>query len=415
MNIIESFRLALSSLRANKLRSILTMLGIIIGVGSIVALLAFGTGYGNFLDNELRKMGSGAFYIFPGTVNRRVDQQSTPQLTAADAAALREPGATRSVASAAAVINGNSQVTGGGERGTYAITAAEPAYLTITTNELGAGRFYTPEEEAGRARVAIIGLKVAERLYGGIGTALGERITIDGVTFEVIGVLITKPGFAGDPQKSILMPYSSGRSWLFRNQFDRRVDVSQIVIQARSRDQVDAAVREATELLRARHRLTYQPNDFTVLNLEQLMQQIGAIVAGFNAFLGVVAGIALLVGGIGIMNIMLVSVTERTREIGLRKAVGAKRWDILQQFLIEAIVLCLVGGLLGVGLGYLMSPLGTIMLQSMVQGDTTAQAVVTPGAIFLATGMAALVGLVFGFFPALQASRLNPIDALRTE
>jgi putative ABC transport system permease protein len=415
MNILESIRLALGSLRTNKMRSILTMLGIIIGVGSIVALLAFGNGYGIFLDNELRKMGSGAFYLFPGSTSRRVDTQQAPQLTAEDAAAIREPGVVASVQSAAAVINGNALVSSGSERGNYGITAAEPAYLTITANDLGAGRFYTEDEEVGRARVAVLGKKVAERLYGSAEIAIGERVLINGVSFEVIGILSTKPGFAGDPQKTVLMPYSSGRDWLFRNQFDRRVNVSQIVVQARSRDQVADAVRDVTQLLRDRHRLTYQANDFTVLNLEQLMAQINAIVGGFNAFLGVVAGISLLVGGIGIMNIMLVSVTERTREIGLRKAVGAKRWDILQQFLIEAIVLCLVGGLLGVGLGYLMTPIGTLMLQGMMQGDTSARAIITPGAVGLATGMAALVGIVFGFFPALQAARMNPIDALRSE
>ncbi|GAB4157876.1 MAG: ABC transporter permease [Roseiflexaceae bacterium] len=417
MNLFESFRLALGALRANKLRSGLTMLGIIIGVGSIVALLAFGNGYAVFLDKEFRKMGNGVFYIFPGSTSRKVDETIQPQLNLADTEAIRAPGALPAVLTAAAVINDRAVVSSGSARGSYDIVAAEPAYLTITTNEIGAGRFYTMEEEQARARVAVIGKKVAERLFGTIDTAVGQRVNINGVSFEVIGVLTTKPGFTGDPQKSVLMPYQSGKSWLFRNQFDRRVDLSQIVVQAKSRQDVDSAVRQTTELLRERHRLTYQPNGFTILNLEQLMAQINAILVGFNAFLGVVAGISLLVGGIGIMNIMLVSVTERTKEIGLRKAVGAKRWDILQQFLIEAIVLCLVGGLLGVGLGYLLSPIGTLMLQGMIQadGNSDARAIVTLDAILLATGMAGLVGLVFGFFPALHASRMNPIDALRTE
>jgi putative ABC transport system permease protein len=414
VNVIESIRMAFSTLRSHKLRSALTMLGIIIGVGSVVALLAFGNGYGAFIDNEFRKLGNGAFYIFPGSVTRRVTEQQTAQLTAEDARALRESGAS-AILTSAAVIDGSSLVSNGRERGNYAVTGAEPAYMQITTNELGAGRYYTQAEEDSRARVAVIGQKIAERMFGSVGAAVGQRITIDGVTFEVIGVNVTKPGFMGDPQKNVQVPYSVARNLLYRNRFDRYVDVGQVVVQARSRADVQAAVREATEILRARHRLSYQPNDFTVLNLEELMQQINGIVVGFNAFLGVVASISLLVGGIGIMNIMLVSVAERTREIGLRRAVGARRSAILVQFLIEAVVLCLTGGLLGVLLGMALSPLASLMLQAMAQGDTSARAVVTPGAVLLACGMATTVGVVFGFFPALHASRLNPIEALRTE
>jgi putative ABC transport system permease protein len=416
MNIIESIRLALGALRANKLRAVLTMLGIIIGVGSVIALLAFGAGYGAFLDAELNKLGAGAFYVFPGTDSRRADATQPPQLTAADAEAIRSDGRTPSVAAVAAMVSDRANVAANGVRATYDLVGTEPAYFSITSNTLGVGSYYTDADEQARARVAVIGLKVAERLYGSPALALGERLTINGVGFEVVGVLSTKPGFAGDPQRQIFVPYQTARSWLMRNQFDRRVDVNQIIVQARTREEVPQAIREVTELLRERHRLTYQPNDFGIFNLEDIAQQIGAIVAGFNAFLGTVAGISLLVGGIGIMNIMLVSVTERTREIGLRKAVGAKQRDILQQFLVEALVLSLVGGLLGVLLGYALSPIGTLLLQGMGGGETDdARAMVTSGSIMLATGVAAGVGLVFGFFPALQAARMRPIDALRTE
>ncbi len=414
MNIIESFRLAIGALVTNKMRSLLTLLGIVIGVGSVIALLAFGNGYAAFLEGELNKFGVGSFYVIPGVDSRRADVTLTPQLTASDAEALAAPGFSPNVKNVAAVIQNRVTVTAGGQRVSYDLTGGQPAYFAITANTLGAGRFTTEADEATRARVAVIGSKVAERLYGSISAAIGQRLSIEGVEFEVIGVVTTKALFAGDPQKSIYVPYSSARDWLFRNQFVGKLNVSFLLVQASSRQQVTQTIEDVTALLRARHRLTYQPNDFSIFNLEQLGQQLAGIIGGFNAFLGIVAGISLLVGGIGIMNIMLVSVAERTREIGLRKAVGAKRRDILLQFLVEALMLGLLGGAIGTVFGLALAPVGTLLLQSFLQ-DQAARALVTPASILLATGVAATISAIFGFFPALQASRMRPIDALRSE
>jgi putative ABC transport system permease protein len=264
--------------------------------------------------------------------------------------------------------------------------------------------------------VAVIGQQVAEQLFGTMSSALGQRITINGVGFDVVGVLTTKPaaGPDGDPRQTVYVPYHAARNWLFRNRMTAQVDVGFMVVQARSSDQVDAAIEQVTRLLRDRHRLTYQSNDFSIINVAQIAATVGAIIGGFNAFLSTVAGISLLVGGIGIMNIMLVSVTERTREIGLRKAVGARRWDILLQFLIEAIFLCLVGGALGIALGYGLSFVGTFVLVGLFEAEG-AQATVTTGSIVLATLISGAIGVFFGFWPALQAARLHPIEALRYE
>ena len=417
MNLLESIRVAFIALRANKMRSLLTMLGMIIGVGAVVGMLAIGNGFRQFLDSQFDQLGIGAFYIFPGSTDRKVSAQQAPQLTAADAAALTEPGGASSLAAVAAQISRSAQVSAGGRQYSYTVNGATPSIFTILPKKLSAGRLYNDDEEADSMRVAVLGGDVAGKLFGAPADAIGQRITLNGVAFEVIGVLNAKRGFGidGDPSQAVYVPYSTARDRLFRNQVvSARNDVDYVVVKARGRDQIDLAIRQVTEQLRARHRLTYQNNDFTVLNPQQIADQVGGIITGFSAFLGLVGGIALLVGGIGIMNIMLVSVTERTREIGLRKAVGARPRDILLQFLVEAVTLCLVGAVLGIGLGYLFSFAGTFVLTSVFQAEG-AQATVTLGAIMLATIVASTVGIAFGFFPALHAARLNPITALRAE
>jgi putative ABC transport system permease protein len=418
MNILESIRVALIALGTNKMRSLLTMLGIIIGVGAVIGMLAIGNGFRQYLDSQFDLLGIGSFYVFAGSDAKKISDQPAPQLTAADAQALAAPGAIPDAENVAVQLGRPAQVSAGVKDYSYSVTGVTPSYFAILPKTLGAGRLHSADEERESARVAVLGAEVANKLFGSVQGAIGRRVTINGVGFETIGVLDTKRGaisFGDDPGQTVFVPYSTARERLFRNSITPgRVDVDLLLVKARSRDQIAPAIRQVTELLRARHRLTYQNNDFTVLNPQAFADQVGGIIGGFSAFLGVVGGIALLVGGIGIMNIMLVSVAERTREIGLRKAVGARRQDIMVQFLIEAIVLCLFGGAIGIGLGYIFSLGGTFVLLNVFQAEG-ARATVTSGAVLIATAVASTIGIFFGFFPALQAARLDPIQALRSE
>ncbi len=417
MNIIESFRISFRALLSNKLRAALTMLGIVIGVGAVIGMLAMGNGFQGFLTSQFDQLGIGTVYIVPFIDTNRIDVAQTASLTSADALAIMQPGRSPAVQALAIEWSGDVQVIANAQRSSYGVRAISPAFFTISPQALAAGRLLTPADDAGRARVTVIGRNVAEKLYGGREIAVGQRISLNGVQFDIIGVLAGKSGqisVGTDPAEAIFVPYETGIARLFRNRTSDRINVSFMTVKAVDRTQVDVAIRQVTEVLRSEHRLTYQNNDFTIINPEQFAAQASAVIGAFNAFLGIVAGISLLVGGIGIMNIMLVSVTERTKEIGLRKAVGARRSDILLQFLIEALVLCLIGSGAGIGLGYLLSLAGTAILVGLFQA-TGAQATVSLGNVLLASGIAAGIGVAFGFFPALTAARMNPIDALRTE
>ncbi|HEU4324304.1 MAG TPA: ABC transporter permease [Roseiflexaceae bacterium] len=420
MNLLEAVRIAWGALITNKLRALLTMLGIIIGVGAVVGLLAIGNGLAAYLEQEFGRLGVGVFYIGPEVDSDQTEQTQRPRLTYEDALALLEPGVAPAVRTIVAEVGGSVII---GARGStdfiYQLKGVTPSNFAISANTLGAGRYYTDDEERTRARVALLGNDIAAELFGpDLAQAVGQRVTLNGVTFEVIGVLTTRASaVSGDfstPGETVYVPYQSARAWLFRNRYTNRVNVDRITIQAATRTEVDAAISQTTAALRQRHRLTsQQANDFRIDNPEETARQAQASIVGLNAFLGIIAGISLLVGGIGIMNIMLVSVTQRTREIGLRKAVGARPRDILMQFLIEALVLCLCGGALGVALGASMSFVGTFVLQNVLLVDT--QALITPGSIILATVVSATIGIFFGLFPAIRASRLNPIQALRYE
>jgi putative ABC transport system permease protein len=418
MTIFEAFRVAWMALITHKSRALLTMLGIIIGVGSVIGMQAIGNGFKQYLSKEFNRLGAGVVYITPATNSEESDQPIEPRLTAADAAALVVPGAAPAIARVAVEYNGSGVVSAGGERFSYDINGVTPEFFAINAHDLSSGRFFTDDESHTQARVAVIGKDVATQLYGSMQAALGQRITVEGVAFDVIGIVSTRPNQASngfsDPAKSLYLPYQSARSRLFRNQMSAQVDVSKITVQAVSADAAKDALRQATLVLRERHRLTYQKNDFTAESLEQTAEQAQRSISGFSTFLLVIGGISLVVGGIGIMNIMLVSVTQRTREIGLRKAVGARRRDILLQFLIEALVLSLIGGAIGIGLGYLLSFAGTFVMRAVFLVEDT-NAFVTLDSVILATGVAAAIGVIFGLFPAIQASRLQPVRALRSE
>ncbi|NOK61081.1 MAG: ABC-type antimicrobial peptide transport system, permease component [Chloroflexi bacterium AL-W] len=417
MNVIEASRIAWLSLLSNKLRSLLTMLGIIIGIGSVIGLLSIGTGFQNFITDQFASFGVGVFYVGPFVDSRNVNETLSAQLTAADAEAIMQSENAPSVKAVSVALIDSKTVRAGGERFSYSISAVSQPHFAISGSEVEDGRFFTEAENVDAARVAVIGDRVAEELYGGTVGVIGQRLTIEGMGFEVIGLLAADQsgsGIFGDPREGVFIPYETGKTRLFRDVVSPRVDVSLMSVQAQERDLSDQAIREVTTILREQHRLTYQDNDFSIISLDQIQETVSTIFNGFSAFIAAVGGISLLVGGIGIMNIMLVNVTERTREIGLRKAVGARQHDILIQFLVEAVVLCIVGCMIGIGLGYLLSFLGTFVLVNLFEAEGAA-ASVTMGALTLSTVISVAIGVSFGFFPALQASRLNPIEALRSE
>jgi putative ABC transport system permease protein len=416
MQIGESLRIALSALAANKMRSILTMLGIIIGVGAVIALLSVGHGFEQYITEQFESLGSNLLFVFPGQLENsgpgsaRSSRQRFQPLTMGDAEALADPFLVPDVVAVAPEYQRSGTVLRGKwDMGTY-ISGVTPEYQSVRNFNPVLGEFIAPEHVNGRSRVAVIGHTVADELFDEFEYPIGQTIKLNDVPFKVIGVLEEKGGGGfGDEDNVVLIPISTAQTRLY-NAGSVRGDlvISIVFVQVVSRDKMDAVADRITEVLRERHRISFKDDDdFTVVNQTDIIQIFGEVTAVFTTVLGAIAGISLLVGGIGIMNIMLVSVTERTREIGIRKAVGAKRRDVLLQFLIEAMVMSMIGGFMGISLGYGAS----ILLTSLVDVDT----VVTLEAILLATSFSAAVGLFFGIYPATRAARLNPIDALRYE
>ncbi len=413
MNVAEQIRLALRALSVNKLRSALTMLGIIIGVGAVITLLSVGEGVQNLVKSQLQSIGTNLLFVVSG--NLGTNARSATGLTLADAQAIADPFNVPDVVAVAPEILANADVSYKKTSLRVSVSGVTPSYSPVRNRPVQFGNFITDGDVNARSRIAVIGSRIADKLFGDGGVyPVGASIKINNIPFKVIGVLQEKGGTGGpggNQDEVVMVPLSTAHERLFPRFHNRKGEQTLSVVYAQvvSENRMSEASQQITDLLRQRHDIRYQDeDDFTVINQQDLLSIFGQITNVLTIFLGAIAGISLLVGGIGIMNIMLVSVTERTREIGLRKAVGAKRRDILLQFLIESVVLALIGGLLGIALG----TSGALAI-SRLQNDLVA--VVTPQSVLLATGFSAAVGLFFGIYPATRASRLNPIEALRYE
>ena len=408
MNFLQTINEAWKSLNSNRMRSILTTLGIVIGVAAVIAMLAIGTGAQDTILNQIGGIGTNLLFVFEG--NEQDDSITVSPLTIQDANAIGEVLAAPHVDLVAPVIQGSSTVKYGGESKSTQIFGVTSEYQEVRNYELTEGEFISEENVNGRASVALIGVDVAEKLFGQNENLTGETISIDGQPFRIIGVLAPKGGGQfGSQDDVVLVPITTARSRILKRD-QGNVDI--IFIKAISADSVPEATSEVQEILRKRHRTDLGEDDFTIYTQQDFLTLASSITNIFKIFLSGIAGISLLVGGIGIMNIMLVSVTERTKEIGLRKAIGAKKQDILIQFLTESSLLSMLGGILGIIFGWIIS--------SLVGYIAASQGVVfTPqidlGAILLATLFSTAVGLFFGIYPANKASNLEPVEALRHE
>ncbi len=402
MNPIETIRISLESLASNKLRTLLTMLGVIIGVASVVALLSVGAGVSTFISKSIKDIGTNVLAVQPD------DRIDTAHLTNADVRALsdstRLPEITRVVPEL-----GIKQLTHAGRQFVDKdVLGTTPAFFALRNVRMRKGHPFTMDDVRHQRRVIVLGALAAEELFPD-GSAVGQTVLVGTVPFSVVGVSEEKGGLANDLiDDSMWVPISVAQEKLYVERAGL-TRVTTIYVEVKDAKRIDAVMKQMASTLRQQHALLAgEPNDFRIVNQTVLVSTLDTVVKALTAFLGAIGAISLVVGGIGIMNIMLVSVTERTREIGLRKAVGAKRSDILFQFLAEASTVSVLAGFIGIGLG-----IGASYLMSRVQSYLTPE--VQPQAILVAFGVSVCVGVVFGLYPAWRASRLLPVEALRHE
>jgi len=408
MNLLSSVPIAFRSLIANKLRAGLTMLGIIIGVAAVISLVAAGAGAQAQVAERFESLGSNLLVISPGfTAFRGVSRGASAQsLTVDDVEAIAAL-ATSVSAIAPEYSTQSQQVVYYNKNTQTEVLGVTPEYQVVREWQIDRGRFIESLDLANQAKVAVLGATVVEELFGELVDPLGKMVKISRQNYEIVGILASK-GVGGfqNLDDQVLIPLTTAQI-KFGGAGNRSLRA--INVQVASSDQMDRAQAELTAILRARHGLaSSQSDDFNIQNQAQIVETVQETAGTFAVLLASIAAISLLVGGIGVMNIMLVSVTERTREIGIRKAVGARRSDIMAQFLVEAMVLCLLGGVLGVLGGY-----GGAQLITPLLGGS--RAIVTPNSVAMALGVSVAVGLFFGLYPAGRAAALKPIDALRYE